>query len=275
MSILNTRGKEFAKAKLLFEEYKDAVQSVAESFGLFDTNGENYPIAEQNFSQWENARLNEVYLAFNKDYLRLIKNEEYFFGCPLDVYKKHFEDRMKAYFTASKNSSEVGFILNEFKIGMLDFDHGICPIEIVDILDINLKLRYNYLLERLKELGYNTEGMLDIDRTTQPKISPIESEIDLSDNNAKKKLIFMNELGIIQFLKDHHKKANLSNNKLAQLLSSFTGENPKTLQSYVNPILNKKERVNQRNNPYSKQENVDWVRNTLITEFHIDLSDNT
>lgn len=47
MSILNTRDKEFAKAKLLYEEYKDAVQLVAESLGLFDTSSENYPLAEQ------------------------------------------------------------------------------------------------------------------------------------------------------------------------------------------------------------------------------------
>lgn len=271
MSILNTRGKEFAKAKLLFEEYKDAVQSVAESFGLFDTNGENYPIAEQNFSQWENARLNEVYLAFNKDYLRLIKNEEYFFGCPLDVYKKHFEDRMKAYFTASKNSSEVGFILNEFKIGMLDFDHGICPIEIVDILDINLKLRYNHLLERLTELGYNTEGMLDIDRTTEPKISPIESEVDLSNSNYKERVIYLNELGVIQHIRTHFKKANLSHNQLASLLSAITGVKQGTMQSYINPLLNEGNKIVQSGNPYRNQKNVDKIRTILMTEFRLDL----
>ena len=275
MSILNTRNQEFVKAKKLFEEYKKNVHVVANSVGLFDTEGENYPVAETQYEEWETETLNKVYQAFSKDYLQLIKNEEYFFGCPLDVYKMHFKERVEAYYTASKNSSEVGFILNEFKIGKLDFDHGICDTSTTTIIEVNLKLRYNYLLEKLTDLGYNTEGLLDIDRAIQPKISPIESEIDLSDNNAKKKLIFMNELGIIQFLKDHHKKANLSNNKLAQLLSSFTGERSDTLQSYVNPLLNHEDRVNQRNNPYSTQKNVDWVRTTLITEFHIDLSDNT
>ena len=274
MSILNTRDQEFVKAKKLFEEYKKNVHVVANSIGLFDTEDENYPVAETQYEEWETETLNKVYQAFNKDYLQLIKNEEYFFGCPLDVYKMHFKERVEAYYTASKNSSEVGFILNEFRIGKLDFDHGISDTSTTTIIEVNLKLRYNYLLERLTNLGYNTEGMLDIDRATQSKISPIESEIDLSENNGKKRVIFMYELGIIQYLKDHYKKANLSNNKLAQLLSSFTGIKPDTLQSYVNPLLNHEDRVNQRNNPYSNQENVDWVRNILITEFHIESSDN-
>ena len=275
MSILNTRDQEFLKAKKLFDDYKQNIYIVANSVGLFDTESESYPLAEIQYEEWETETLNKVYQAFNKDYLQLIKNEEYFFGCPLDIYKKHFKERVGAYYTASKNSNEVGFILNEFIIGKLDFDHGICDTNTITIIDVNLKLRYNYLLERLTDLGYNTEGMLDIDRATQPKISPIESELDLSDNNGKKKVIFMYELGIIQYLKDHYKKANLSNNKLAQLLSSFTGVKPQTMQSYINPLLNKEDITVQNGNPYNNQKNVDEVRTMLLTKFHIDPRNNS
>lgn len=273
MSILNTRDKEFAKAKLLYEEYKDAVQSVAESLGLFDTSSENYPIAKQKYSQWEKARLNEVYEAFNKDYLKYIKEGKYFFGCSLNVYKKHLESRKKLYYEASDNTDEVGFILNELAIGKLDFDHGICDTDTVNILDINLKLRYNLLLNRLTELGYNMEGILDINRAAKPKVSPIESEIDLSDTNRKEKVIYLNELGIISYLKDHFHRANLSNNQLAGLLSAITGVKQDTLQSYINPLLNKDNKIVQSNNPYTNQENVDSIRTILKTDFHLDLPD--
>lgn len=271
MSILNTRDKEFAKAKLLYEEYKDAVQSVAESLGLFDTSSENYPLAEQNYSQWEKARLNEVYEAFNKDYLKYIKEGKYFFGCSLNVYKKHLESRKKLYYEASDNTDEVGFILNELAIGKLDFDHGICDTDTVNILDINLKLRYNLLLNRLTELGYNTEGILDINRAAKPKVSPIESEIDLSDTNRKEKVIYLNELGIIKYLKDHFHRANLSNNQLAALLSAITGVNQRTMQSYINPLLNEGNKIVQSGNPYTNQKNVDSIRTILKTDFHLDL----
>lgn len=271
MSILNTRDKEFAKAKLLYEEYKDAVQSVAESLGLFDTSSENYPLAKQKYSQWEKARLNEVYEAFNKDYLKYIKEGKYFFGCSLNVYKKHLESRKKLYYEASDNTDEVGFILNELAIGKLDFDHGICDTDTVNILDINLKLRYNLLLNRLTELGYNTEGILDINRAAKPKVSPIESEIDLSDTNRKEKVIYLNELGIIKYLKDHFHRANLSNNQLAALLSAITGVNQRTMQSYINPLLNEGNKIAQSGNPYTNQKNVDSIRTILKTDFHLDL----
>jgi hypothetical protein len=273
MSILNTRDKEFAKAKLLYEEYKDTVQSVAESLGLFDASSENYPLAEQNYSQWEKARLNEVYEYFNKDYLKYIKDEKYFFGCSLNVYKEHLESRKKLYYEASDNTDEVGFILNELAIGKLDFDHGICDTDTVNILDINLKLRYNLLLNRLTELGYDTEGILDINRAAKPKVSAIESEIDLSDTNRKEKVIYLNELGIIQHIKTHFRKANLSHNQIAGLLSAITGVQQRTMQSYINPLLNKGNKIVQSNNPYTNQENVDSIRTILKTDFHLDLPD--
>ena len=272
MSILNTRDQEFVEAKKRFEDYKENNQKVANDVGLFDTNSENYPVAEIRYEEWETETLYKVYQAFEKEYERLLANEEYFFGCPLDIYKKHFKKRMEAYYNAAKNSSEVGFILNEFAIGKLDFDYGVCSNTIVNILDINLKLRYNYLLERLIVLGYDMEGILDIDRSTQPRISPFESEIDLSDNNAKEKLIFMNELGVIEYLRANYRKANLSNNKLAQLLSSFTGVKPATMQSYLNPILNSEERIDQHNNPYNNTERVNKIRSILKTDFYLDLS---
>ena len=271
MSILNTRDKEFPRAKLLYEEYKDAVDLVAAGLGLYDTGSEDYPIAEINYDEWERARFDEVYEAFNKDYLRYIKEEKYFFGCSLNVYKKHLESRKKLYYEASDNTDEVGFILNELTIGKLDFDHGICDTDTVNILDINLKLRYNLLLNRLTELGYNTEGILDINRAAKPKVSPIESEIDLSDTNGKEKVIYLNELGIIQHIETHFKKANLSHNQIAGLLSAITGVNQRTMQSYVNPLLNEGNKIVQSNNPYTNQENVDKIRTILMTEFYLDL----
>ena len=273
MSILNTRDKEFAKAKLLYEEYKDAVQSVAESLGLFYSSNEDYPIAKQKYSQWERARLNEVYEAFNKDYLKYIKEGRYFFGCSLNVYKKHLESRKKLYYEASDNTDEVGFILNEFMIGKLDLDHGICDPDTLNAIDINLKLRYNLLTERLVSLGYTIDGVLDVNRVSEPTISPIEAFIDLSDNNDRQKVIYMNELGILKYLKEHFKSDKLSNNKLAGLLSSFTGVKLVTMQPYVNAIINEKEIISQSNNPYGTEENVIKIRGILMNHFKLNLKE--
>lgn len=271
MSILNTRVNEFEKAKSLFEEYKESVHQVAIGVGLFDTEGDDFIRAESRYQEWELEVLGKVYQAFDEEYRRLTEQGIYFFGCPIDIYERHLDTRKESYSTVSKNSNEIGFILNEFAIGKLDFDNGICDIETANNIEVNLKLRYNLLLEKLTSLGYNMEGMLDVDRASKSRISPMEVEIDLSDSNDKQKVIFLNELGIIEHLKVKFKKANLSNNKIAQLLSSFTGVKPSTMQSYINPLLNKADVINQYSNPYSNQRNVDKVRTILKTDFNLNL----
>jgi len=70
--------------------------------------------------------------------------------------------------------------------------------------------------------------------------------IDYSDNTFAERIVFLKVLGIIDFLRDNQ-KFNISNNRLGQLISTFTGIPNTTAQSYLNPIISK--RVSQKNNP--------------------------
>ena len=87
-----------------------------------------------------------------------------------------------------------------------------------------------------------------------------EEALDLSDTNASEKTIYLYELGIIEFLRKTPICAS-STNKLAEILSAITGENQRTLQSYLNPIINAT--VDQKKNPYSSKTTVDKVRKQL------------
>ncbi len=85
--------------------------------------------------------------------------------------------------------------------------------------------------------------------------------IDYSNSNGTEKIIFLQRLGVIDFLKEKT-LFQTSTNKLAEYLSAVTGEKTDTLQSYLNPIINKN--VSQKNNPLNTISTVNKVENKLI-----------
>ena len=79
-------------------------------------------------------------------------------------------------------------------------------------------------------------------------LNPSNAEIliDYNDSSCREKIIFLHQVGILDYLKKFS-PFNLSINKLAEYLSAITGENATTLQSYINPIFSPTS--GQKNNP--------------------------
>lgn len=71
-------------------------------------------------------------------------------------------------------------------------------------------------------------------------------EIDLSGSSATEKIIYLHQLGVIDFLKNKQPFLS-STNKLATILSAIIDEKSVTIQPMINPILSKK--VDDKNNP--------------------------
>jgi len=88
-------------------------------------------------------------------------------------------------------------------------------------------------------------------------------EIDLSDSSHTEKIIYLHELGIIDFLRTKQ-PFNTSINSLATVLSAITGVKPETkhIQSMLNPIISKE--AGQKNNPLNSKKTVSKVQNQLI-----------
>ena len=84
---------------------------------------------------------------------------------------------------------------------------------------------------------------------------------DLSSTTCVSKLIYLNELGIIELLRKQPCFGNTTNN-LASVISAITGENSKTIQSSLNALLNPN--TSQKNNPYSTKSTVEKVKYQLI-----------
>ena len=64
-----------------------------------------------------------------------------------------------------------------------------------------------------------------------------ENDIDLSNSNAVQKIIYLNELGIIDLLRKEM-CFGASVNNLANVITAITGEKHRTIQPYLNALLN-------------------------------------
>lgn len=93
-----------------------------------------------------------------------------------------------------------------------------------------------------------------------PNNKPKEELIDLYDTSGTEKILMLDELGILNFLKE---KApfNLSTNLLAGAISGITGIKVETVQSYINPMFSKN--VEQKNNPRNSIKTLTKVRSKL------------
>nr|WP_315186891.1 hypothetical protein [uncultured Flavobacterium sp.] len=87
-------------------------------------------------------------------------------------------------------------------------------------------------------------------------------EIDLSDTTATEKIIYLQKLGVIDFLITKQ-PFNTSINSLATVLSAITGVNPekKHIQSMLNPMISKE--AGQKNNPLNSKTTVAKVQKQL------------
>lgn len=97
----------------------------------------------------------------------------------------------------------------------------------------------------------------ELNQPQQPEPEPL----DLSDTSAVEKIIYLNELGIIDFLRTKPEFIG-STNLMATFLSAITGEKSKTLQTSLNRLINND--TDDKNHPYKTQKTVHKVRQTLI-----------
>jgi hypothetical protein len=95
----------------------------------------------------------------------------------------------------------------------------------------------------------------------EPLIADQDSESDVYEMKVTEKVILLHELGILELLRNYSSQA-VSINNLAGVLSLITGENQKTLQSYLNPIYSKQ--AISKNNPLEKEKLVQKVRQQLV-----------
>ncbi|HLF50926.1 hypothetical protein [Flavobacterium sp.] len=85
--------------------------------------------------------------------------------------------------------------------------------------------------------------------------------IDLNNTTATEKIIYLQKLGIIDFLKAKQPFQS-STNSLATVLSAIIGEKATTIQPMINPIVSKD--VDSKNNPLNSRKAVNRVEQQLV-----------
>lgn len=140
--------------------------------------------------------------------------------------------------------------------------HGIIDVNETVFKGENLSYRdYNRLNFKISDFQDCMQDIVkEINENTSNKIltSPDLESLDLSDTTAVEKIIYLEKLGVLDFLRN---KQHISTNGLASALSAITGENIKTLQPMLNPIFNKQ--AGQKNNPLESTKTVQKVKKHL------------
>jgi hypothetical protein len=126
-----------------------------------------------------------------------------------------------------------------------------------DEIDV-LELFFSVNLFRIRSLKYQVNKLIkeQLEKKREPEL------IDLSDTSAVEKIIYLNELGIIDYLRNNT-TTGISNNSLASVLSGITGIKPKTISPSLNRLTKKD--VEDNKHPYYKSETVQKVK-TFLTK---------
>lgn len=205
-------------------------------------------------------QFNKVFLTL---YLQADTQNYYWQHCTFQTYQKTFDTRFREFLKTMPDASLSRFIKQELSDMEKSINNNGADFDFVDLfyyLNLNIDFLPHETLDNIrlsfnKKMAFLKNGA-KIDTKLKPEIStPPQIDIDLSDMSRAEKIIFLNELGIIQFLKE--KYVFISNNSLASIISGITGMNQKTAQSYINPIINTMSKQNK--SPYNATSTVKKV----------------
>ncbi|MFV0234181.1 hypothetical protein OBK30_14160 [Empedobacter falsenii] len=234
----------------------------------------NFRYLNQEIIEKFNIRIPSV-TNFDKSDEFAIERARYYLDGIIDLYSSKIFDLFISFFSNDDLDIEdkKAFTFQRFEEHLVNFIEIIKSnpnLELVkknnELIDDFLNIDFGSYLDKKYIISKVAE--YDLELATSSKFSFYLSNvdenvelIDYSNSKGTEKIIFLQRLGVIDFLKEKT-LFQTSTNKLAEYLSAFTGEKTDTLQSYLNPIINKN--VSQKNNPLNTISTVNKVENKLI-----------
>jgi hypothetical protein len=260
------RGNDFGEYSVLY--LFNLIYREAE---FYFNNDNNYLLIKKHFTE-----LHLINLEFEAlSNLKFIIKEVYKNKIPNDLQLsslEFFSNNFKSYIYSDENNLE--FIIESYSL--YNYRNRINVYKTNgEKINYLIDLKARFLQEVIDYDGWQTDNSFDkkcdieIERL-KAKINPNETSaeeknvLDLSDTNATEKIIYLQKLGVVDFLRTKQ-PFQTSINSLATVLSAVTGVNPKTkhLQSMLNAMLSPKGTA-QKNNPLTKNETVQKVEKQLI-----------
>lgn len=132
-----------------------------------------------------------------------------------------------------------------------------------DFTDYTKKWFLDFDKNALKNFGFSIKRIYKfLEKKINDKTEPVESKIsiqtpenDFSDSEPKEKLIILEKLKIIDYIKSIQTKPETISHT-AEILSAITGINSTTLYTYLRPMLNANRDDADKNSPYKNNENI-------------------
>lgn len=189
--------------------------------------------------------------------------KEYIYVYPrlLKEYQKLGEDCSEMYFIEEQieqhvlhieieKETQTKILDNGYKLEHGTFEDYNVMVRSFDVRVTSLKAIIEFLHVKKSEL-----------ETQIPETVSESEPLDLSNTSAVEKIIYLNELGIIDFLRTKP-EFMLSANLMATFLSAITDEKAATLQTSINRLINND--TDDKNHPYKTKGTVNKIRQTFI-----------
>ncbi|WP_396141488.1 hypothetical protein [Flavobacterium sp.] len=178
----------------------------------------------------------------------------------LEEYKSDYLNLLENYKKQSVDNDEINFIEEEIRL-ITEFIRPIIEsqkTELEEMVGLDFgKVMIESNLSSYKKIKHFLET-----RKLELEPASISEPLDLSENStAVEKIIYLYELGIIDFLKSKTEFIS-STNLMATFLSAITSEKASTLQTSLNRLINND--TEDKNHPYRTIKTVEKVRQSLI-----------
>jgi hypothetical protein len=253
----------------LFEKTDYEIELYVEDAMSQDTVFRHSSLDPDSMDDWFQKRKQRIYDMFLDEYTEYEENYIYFFGCSMDSYKLNFEKRKKEFIESFADYDDYDFLMHEFNQGIFSFNRNYMDPKMLLMIEASLRKRYLFLKEKAEESGYRVELLNDnsvklIQENKKSDTIDFEEEHEdvrtIKTHLAPTKVLFLNELGIIDFLAK--KRCFITNtNALCKALGHAVGEREDTLGRVIRPLL-QDDREDKRH-PYNNDTNVNYVKNTL------------
>jgi hypothetical protein len=226
-------------------------------------------IDPDSMDDWFEKRKQKIYDTFLEEYEDYEDNSIYFFGCSMESYKIRFSYRKTEFIESFPDYDDYDFLMHEFRQGIFTFNRNYMDPKMILKIEASLRKRYIFLKEKAEELGYSVE-LINNNSVNLISKNKKSDEIDFEEEHedvgtikthkAPVKVLFLNELGIIDHLSSHPSLMS-STNALCKVLGHAVGERADTLGRVIRPLLQNNK--DDERHPYNNNDNVDYVKNTL------------
>ncbi len=149
----------------------------------------------------------------------------------------HINGEIEKFYPHNNNSVESNFIIENL--------NKIREFLNVNILTLGMEITNN-----------NIKNSLTLNNNTLP-------EYDFSDNEDKVKLIILEKLGVIDYIKSIQQKPETISHT-AEILSTFTGIKSESLYTYLRPMICNVRDDKDKNSPYSNADNLPKANRQIL-----------